>query len=121
MTVTQVSGGPLCENGSEMPPQASFNCRTVDARDVTLYRDRYDNHILQEHPELARDYDDPASQIEHALLNAVKVTPGQGHGFTWAHLCKRTRQPVRSRCAWSSGRKAGEPAGGWLPRMRCRF
>jgi hypothetical protein len=45
---------------------------------VTLYRDRCDNHILAEHPELTRDYDDPAEQIEHALMNAGKVTPGKG-------------------------------------------
>ncbi len=61
-----------------MSPQAIFTCKTVDGRDVTLNRGRYDNHILQEHPELARDYDDPASQIEHALMNAAKVTHGQG-------------------------------------------
>ncbi len=61
-----------------MTPQAIFTCKAADGREITLYRDRYDNHILREHPELARDYDDPASQIEHALMNAAKVTPGRG-------------------------------------------
>jgi hypothetical protein len=55
-----------------------FTCKAVDGREVTLYRDRYDTHILPEHPELARDYDDPESQIEHALVNATKVTSGKG-------------------------------------------
>ena len=61
-----------------MTRHAIFTCTTVDDREVTLYRDRYDTHILPEHPELARDYDDPASQIEHALMNAANVTPGKG-------------------------------------------
>ena len=61
-----------------MARQAIFTCKTVDRKEVTLYKDRYDTHILQEHPELARDYDDPAGEIEHALMNAAKVTSGKG-------------------------------------------
>lgn len=61
-----------------MARRAIFTCKTADGSEVTLYRDRYDNHILPEHPELARDYDDPPSQIEHALMNPAKVTHGKG-------------------------------------------
>lgn len=55
-----------------------FTCDTSDGRRTTLYKDRYYDHILAEHPELKRDYDYPAQQIEHALQNAERVAAGQG-------------------------------------------
>lgn len=55
-----------------------FTCAAMDGAKVSLYKARYDDHILLEHPELARDYDYPVSQIEYALTNAVRVQLGKG-------------------------------------------
>jgi hypothetical protein len=55
-----------------------FECKAVDDRKVIMHRDRYEDHILAEHPELLRDFDLPAQQIQHALENAASVLPGQG-------------------------------------------
>jgi hypothetical protein len=58
--------------------QTCFVCTTSDGRTVTLYKDRYDDHILAEHPELKRDFGFPAQNIEHALMNAEHCWPGRG-------------------------------------------
>jgi hypothetical protein len=55
-----------------------FSCTDADKRTVTLYKDRYHDHILAEHPELVRDYDYPAQIIEHAVQNAERRLAGQG-------------------------------------------
>lgn len=60
-----------------------FSCLAADGRRVTLYKSRYDDHILREHPELARDFDFPAQQIEHALVNAERVAQGQGGAWVY--------------------------------------
>ena len=61
-----------------MARQTCFTCIACDGRTVTLYKDRYDHHVLAEHPELKRDYDFPAQNIEHALMNAERSIAGQG-------------------------------------------
>jgi hypothetical protein len=61
---------------------------------VTLYKDRYDIHILPEHPELARDYDDPPSQIEHAVMNAVEVKHGQGKAWIYVGPLVQANPPA---------------------------
>lgn len=61
-----------------------FTCTACDGRIVTLFKERYDGHILGEHPELVRDYDYPAQMIEHALTNvASDVVAGQGRAVIY--------------------------------------
>jgi hypothetical protein len=52
-----------------------FECVCPYGRVITLYTDRYNDHILMEHPELKRDYDFPALQIQHAIENVKRVRP----------------------------------------------
>jgi len=60
-----------------------FTCTASDGRRVTLYKDRYEHHILAEHPELKRDYDKPAQHIEYAIMNAERTYPGQGKAVVY--------------------------------------
>ncbi|HWW87262.1 MAG TPA: hypothetical protein VNZ26_26875, partial [Vicinamibacterales bacterium] len=52
------------------------NCRAKDGRIVRLAKKRHDDHILDEHPDLARDFAYPASEIQKALESAEDVSPG---------------------------------------------
>jgi len=51
-----------------------FECRAVDGRIVRLTRARYDSHILDEHPDLTRDFVFPIAEIQKALETALSVT-----------------------------------------------
>lgn len=52
------------------------NCRAKDGRLVRLTKRRYDDHVLAEHPDLARDFAYPVSEIQKALECAERICPG---------------------------------------------
>lgn len=60
-----------------------FTCTAKDGRTVRLYKSTYHGHILREHPELQRDFEHPASQIEIAITTAVAVKPAKGRAVTY--------------------------------------
>jgi hypothetical protein len=41
-----------------------------------MTRARYESHILDEHPDLLRDFTYPASEIQKAIETAIDVRPG---------------------------------------------
>ena len=51
-----------------------WTCTASDGRVVRLYKDTYYGHINNKnrHPEIPRDYDYPATEIEDALMKAPK-------------------------------------------------
>lgn len=53
-----------------------FKCTAKDGRTVRLERDRYDGHVLSDHPDLGVDYLSPANEIQRALEQADKIQPG---------------------------------------------
>ena len=50
-----------------------FKCHAKDGRLVRLARERYQDHILAGHPELAGDFADAPAQIKIALEEAVTI------------------------------------------------
>jgi hypothetical protein len=97
-----------------MAPPALFTCKTADGRVVTLSRQRYDTHILLRHPELARDYDDPASQIEHALLNAIRIRPGNGNAWIYVGPPVQANPPAGAQRLYVVVMPENEGKGWWV-------
>jgi hypothetical protein len=91
-----------------------FSCRTTDGKTVVLYQDRYDNHIVTEHPELLRDYDDPANQIEYALTNADKVVPGKGKAWIYISGPTQANPPAGAQRISIVIRPESERSGWWV-------
>jgi hypothetical protein len=84
-------------------PHCFENCKAKDGRVIRLTKKRYDEHIIDEHPDLVRDFSYPVSQIENALQNAetiqtekrtIKyigpvVKPDKHHGFSFTSKQRR--------------------------------
>lgn len=57
-------------------PRLCFEKAAKDGRLIRLMKDRYDDHVLKEHPDLLRDFEYPASEILKALETADEIRPG---------------------------------------------
>ena len=62
---------------SGAPAKICFERPAKDGRVIRLMKDRYDDHVLDEHPDLLRDFDYPASEIAKALETADQIKPGE--------------------------------------------
>jgi hypothetical protein len=91
-----------------------FTCQTSDGKVVTLSRHRYDTHILVEHPELARDYDEPERQIEHALMHAANVRRGKGKATVYVGPPVQANPPAGAQRFYVVVRPEDDGTGWWV-------